>query len=157
MAITKRNPNTVLLGGGDGPGADDSYTRENTLVAGVAVTPAMLVEIYSDSGVAKIRPHASASGLATPMVAEEQIYVAGGVNPMTKPYAIGDLVSALILHKGTKVWGMVPSGENIAVADLLESNGDGYLKKGTTAPVFRALESTGGAVTKVTYVRMEAL
>ena len=58
---------------------------------------------------------------------------------------------------GSVVWAIVPSGQDIVPNDTLESNGDGKLKEGTTHPIARALESTGGAVTVDTRVRVEIL
>lgn len=154
MSVTVKSPNTIYLGGGEGPGGEAGYTRENTLVAGVAITPGMMLEPYDDSGTPKLRPHASAAGtFAGAIFAEEQILLNQGVDDA---YAVGDLVSALYLHKGSKVWALVPSGQNITFGDKLESNGDGYLKEGTTAPICRALE-TLGAVTVPTRVRAEVI
>lgn len=155
MAVTVKDPNTIYLGGGDGPGGEGGYTRENTMLAGVAIVPGMMLEVYNNNGVPALRPHSSAAGtFAGAIFAEEQILLNQGVDD---PYAIGDLVSALYLHKGSKVWAMVPSGQNIVPGDKLESNGDGYMKEGTTAPVLRALSSTGGAVTAVTRVIAEVI
>lgn len=155
MAITKKAPNTVYLGGGDGPGGESGMTLVNDEVTGVAARPGMLAQTYDDGGVSKWRPHASAAGtFAQKAFYIEQIEMNKGVDD---DYAIGDLAKVGIMRPGCLVWALVPSGQNIVPGDFLESNGDGYLKEGTTHPVAMAKESTGGAVTVLTRVRVEVL
>ncbi len=154
MAISKRPPNTIYLGGGAGPGGGGGYTLENTIMAGGAITPGMLVELYDDSGTPKYRAHNAAAGtFAAKAFALEQIEWNEGVDDA---YAAGDVVKVGIMYPGSLVWALVPSGQNIVAGDRLESNGDGLLKEGTTAPVARAYE-TIGAVTVATRVRVEVL
>lgn len=155
MPIEKKSPNTVFLGGGDGPGGESGMTMVNDMVAGVESIPGMLAQMYNDSDVAKWRPHSTAAG-TFPQKAFfiEQIEMNLGVD---HPYAINDLAKVGIMRAGCLVWALVPSGQNIVPGDPLESNGDGYLKEGTTHPIARALESTGGAVTVPTRVRVEVL
>lgn len=154
MSITQRDPNTIFLGGGAGPGGEGGYTRVNDLVASASITPGMLIEGHNASGVRKLRPHATASAKAPVMVAAEQLLLNMGVDDA---YGVGALVDALILHKGSTFWGIVGSGQDIAIDDLLESAGDGKFKEGSTNPLCKALDSTGGAVTADTRVRMEVI
>ena len=46
-------------------------------------------------------------------------------------YSSGDLVSVWIPGRGDQVFAILADGENVAVGDLLESNGAGYLRKHT--------------------------
>ena len=155
MAIAKKPPNTIYLGGGDGPGGESGMTMVNDLVAGVTAKPGMLAQLYDDSGVGKWRPHNAAAGtFAQKAFFIEQIEMNLGVDD---DYAPGDLAKVGFMRKGCLVWALIPSGQNIAIGDPLESNGDGYLKEGTTYPIARAYESTGGAVTAVTRLRVEVI
>lgn len=58
-------------------------------------------------------------------------------------YAAGDRVKVAVFKSGEEALMYVPSGQNIAEDDLLESNGDGRLKEGSTAPIARAMEALG--------------
>lgn len=153
MAITKRAPNTIYLGGGL-PGGDGGMTLVNDQVCSGAVTPGMLVETVNSAGNPKWAAHGTASGKAQKAFALEQIEWNLGVDDA---YASGDLIKVGIMRPGSVVWAIVPSGQNIVPGDWLESNGDGKLKEGSTAPVGRALDTTSGAVTADTRVRVEVL
>ena len=160
MAITKRPPNTIYLGGGDGPGGESGCTNINDYVAIEQITPGMLLEYHSDSGTLKWGVHDSATDIGSIVVALDQPFLNLGVDDV---YAAGDLVLAGALRNGATFWGIVPSGQNIAVAAKLQSNGDGKLKVATadTAAAnvakFVALESSGGAVTVDTRIRVEVV
>lgn len=69
-------------------------------------------------------------------------------------YASGDKVKVGVFAPGQEATMYVPSGANIAEDDLLESNGDGRLKEGSTAPIARALEALG-VVTVETALRVQ--
>lgn len=150
--ITARDPNTIHLGG--------DITRLNEYSAGVAITPGMLIELYDDSGKMKWRPHASATEFPTAIFATEKLIHNKTVDDV---YAIGDLVAAVQGHKGSSWWALVPSGQNLVAGDLLQSNGNGMLKKATATTAdanlahFQALESTGGAVAVTTRLRIQVL
>lgn len=158
MAITKRPPNTILLGGG-GPGAENAATHVNDFVAGAEITPGMLIETYDDAGATKWRPHSTAADVQPVAVALEQIMLNLGVDDV---YAIGDLVQAAILKPGSMFWGLLPSGQDIANQEFMQSNGDGYLKSATATTAaanvarFKSHDSIG-AITAVTRVRTEVL
>lgn len=156
MAITKRPPNVIYLGGGDGPGGESGMTVVNDLVAVEAITPGMLVETHNDGGVPAWGVHDSADQ-ANPQraFALEQLEMNLGVDD---PYADGDLCKVGIMQPGSLVWALVPSGQNLVPGDQLQSNGDGKLKElasGTAIAI--AQESTGGAVTEDTRVRVEVV
>lgn len=158
MAIERRPPNTILLGGG-GPGAEGAATHINNIKAGAVITPGMLIETYDDNGVTKWRPHSGAAEMAPVTVALEQLMLNLGVDDN---YEVGDLVQAASLRHGSMWWALVPSGQDIANQEFLQSNGDGLLRSAsaTTAAAgvarFKAHEGLG-AVTVRTRVRAEVL
>lgn len=152
MAVTARDPNTIHLGG--------DITRLNEHIAGVAITPGMLIEAYNDGTNMKYRPHASSTEFPTSIFATEKLIHNKTVDDV---YAIGDLVAAVQGHKGSSWWALVPSGQNIVAGQLLQSNGNGMLKAATATTAdanlghFQALESTGGAVAATTRLRIQIL
>ena len=133
MAITLNPPNTIHLSGGANEVGD--------LAAGVAICPGMLVERYVPSGsIVRVRPHATASVATARNFAVEQSEVNKNVSD---GYAINDLVRSKIVEPGGTVWAIIPSGQNIAAGQKLESNGDGTLKAYATlgAALVSAVES----------------
>lgn len=152
MAISKRNPRTIFL---SGPPAH----LENEYHAGVAITPGMLVELYDDGGVTKVRPNSSATEFVEKAVAIEQGELNKGIDDV---YAIGDLVKVAYLRPGDQFYGLIPSGQDIATLELLQSNGDGKLKAATATTadanlgLFRAMDRPGD-VNVDTRVRAEVL
>lgn len=58
-------------------------------------------------------------------------------------YASGDQVKVAVFDSGDEATMFVASGENISEDDLLECNGAGLLKEGSTKPVARSLETLG--------------
>jgi hypothetical protein len=151
MAITKKVPNTIHLAG--------PMTKVDEQVAGVAITPGYLVEMYDDSDVLKWRPNASATEQATMAVALERVELNDTIDTA---YAVGDAVKVGFLAPGSVFYGLIPSGQDIAVGELLQSNGDGLLKTATattaTANVarFQSLDDTG-AVTANTRLRVQVI
>lgn len=154
LDLSPRSPRTVYLGGGIGPGGRGGYTPVDKYPTTGTPIPGMLAEIYNASGVTKWRAHSSAAGtFAQKAFYLELIYNNQGIDDA---YADGDTPLVGIMHPGSVVYALIPSGQNVVAGDRLESNGDGYLKEGTTAPVARALESPG-AVTVLTRIRAEVL
>lgn len=153
MALPNRPPNTIFLGGGDGPGGESAITVVNDLVTTGTPIPGMAAETYNDGGVQKWRAHSTAGGGGQRAVYLEELYWAKDVND---PYKVNSLARVGIGRQGTTFWMIVPSGQNIVNSDLLESNGDGRLRKLTSGvPLYKAQESTGGLVTKDTRIRVE--
>jgi len=152
MAVTKNNPNTIHLGG--------PITLINEYVALGAITPGMLVEYHNDSGTLKWDVHDAAADVQIPYVALNQAELNKEVDDA---YAAGDLVAVGALTVGSQFWGIIPSGQNISPAAYLQSNGDGKLKAATadTAAAavakFQAVETSGGAVTADTRIRVEVV
>jgi hypothetical protein len=132
MAIVKYPPNLVWLGG--------TGTQVGDVAAGVAIVPGMLIERYNSSGIPLFRPCTIVTALGvSPTFALNQSMVNQGINV---PYAIGDLVEALIADNGATVWGLVATAAPaIVIGDKLESAGDGTMRKWTTGtPIALALE-----------------
>lgn len=158
MAVERRAPNTILLSGG-GPGAEGAATYVNNIKAGAEITPGMVIETYDDAGVTKWRPHSAAAGMQSVVVALEQLMMNLGVDDV---YAVDDLVQAAVLRPGSMFWGLIPSGQDIANQDFMQSNGDGLLKEATATTAaagvarFKSHDQLG-AVTVRTRVRAEVL
>lgn len=155
MAIVNFAPNTIYLGGGEGPGGQNGYTLVNDVAASGSITPGMLVEYYNDGGTLTWKVHSSADTDVQRAFALEALYLGRGIDDA---YVDGDNIQVGLMHHGATVYAIIPSGQDISPAALLQSNGDGKLKAdaGGTA-IARALESSGGAVTADTRIRVEVL
>ena len=154
LDLSPRNPRTAYLGGGVGPGGRGGYTPVDDKVTTGTPKPGYLAETYDASGIAKWRAHSSSAGT----FAQKAFYLELQYNnqDIETAYADGEVALVGIMHPGSVVYAVIPSGQNVVAGDPLESNGDGKLKEGTTAPVARALESPG-AVTADTRIRAEVL
>lgn len=96
--------------------------EEYTAVA--AITPGMLVELTSAG---QVQAHSSAGqNVLPPMFACEDELQGNGIRTN---YAATDKVQVWVPGKGDIALGILADGENVAVGDPLESNGDGKLKK----------------------------
>lgn len=147
MSITRTNPNTVFLGGGD-----DRPIIDNTLSAAAIITPGHLIERDNVGGV--IRWKLATTDIAGEnTVALDQPELNKGVDDT---YAVGDLVKAAALRKGETAWMFIASGQNIDAGDLLGSAGGGTLKSGATVARFIALENKP-TVTVLTRIRVAAI
>lgn len=151
MALTKRSPNTVHLGG--------HITRLNENIAGVEITPGMGIELYDDGGKMKWRPVNSATTMSSTIVALEKTLHNKTVDDT---YAVGELVLAAEFHKGSTFWGLVPSGQDIIASDYMQNNGDGKFKEATSAAAgdnlarLQAIEAIG-AVNADTRCKIQVL
>ena len=145
-----REFNTVHIGG--------HYEKIQGPIAGERIKPGMLVETYDDGGVEKVRPHSSDAGFRTRKVAIEML--AKGVDVW---YEVDDQVTIHDYYPGGQFWGLLGSGQDIAMSEAMQSNGDGYLKQATASTAdaglayYKARESTGGAITEDTRIWTEVL
>jgi hypothetical protein len=148
MALTKYPPNTIWLGG--------RRTEIGDLMASEAIIPGMLVERFSSAGVAKWRKHATAAGAAAAAIATDMNMLNKGCDDAC---VASDLIEVSIGDKGSNWWMMVPSGQNLAAGDYLESNGDGYLRKyAAGVRLFIALEDKNNtAGPTATRIRVEVV
>lgn len=147
MAITRLNPNTIFLGGGD-----DRPIIVNDLAMKEAITPGMLVERVNTAGVIRWQK-ATADVANPPAVALDQSELNLGVD---NDYAIGDLGQVAILRKGEVAWMLIASGQNVAAGNKLGSAGGGTLKTSATVSLFSALENKPNVIVQ-TRIRVEAL
>ena len=93
-----------------------------------AIIPGMLVE--QTPAAATIRTHRTASGPQIPMFALEDELQGKGIDDT---YASGDKVQVWIAGRGDNVNALLKDEQNIAIGDLLESDGEGRLQKHTSA------------------------
>lgn len=153
MSVTYQVPRTIILA------SHPDLVIVGDLVASAAITPGMLVEKFSDAGVLKVRANSSATEIPEMSVLLNNPERNQGIDDAV---AALDLVDVWMLQVGDVFYGIVPSGQNIAVGDLLQSNGDGKLKEATASTSdanlgkFRSLSALG-AVTSDTRCRVERI
>jgi hypothetical protein len=112
-------------------------------IAAAAVTPGMLIELTTAD---KYQAHSGAGLACASLFALENSIVGGGIGDA---YATGDVVKAGAFASGHRVYALLADGENAAIGNKLESNGDGYL---------RVVDTDSSAATiKVGSVRFQAL
>jgi len=99
-------------------------------VAAAALYPGQLLELNSAGTVQK---HSGAGKTALPMFAVEDELQGKGI---TEAYAAGDVVQCWVPNRGDEVYVKLADGEKVAIGDLLESNGLGFVRK-----VVRSTES----------------
>jgi len=88
-----------------------------------AITPGMLIE-YTSAG--KVQPHSTSGGNALKMVALEDELQG---KTISEAYAAEDQVQCWIPQRGGIALMRIANGQTIAVGDLLQSGGSGYLNK----------------------------
>lgn len=88
------------------------------------ITPGMLLE--RTAVVNTVKAHAQASKNQNRLVALERD-IAG--DDIDDDYATGEQILMRVFLPGDEVYMLLADGENVAAGDMLESNGDGYLKK----------------------------
>jgi hypothetical protein len=114
-------PKVILLSG-------EALQREAAAVA--AITPGHLLELVS-AGVQKNSVEAVKAPLK---IADFSDFDGGGID---SDYAADDTVKYFEPVPGTRFYGFLAAGENVAVGDRLVSNGDGtfreYVGTGSTA------------------------
>ena len=89
------------------------------------ITPGMLLE-YTSAG--KVQAHSSAGQNQIQMFALEDELQGKDIDDA---YAADDVVQVWIPGRGDQVYALLKDGEDVAIGDLLESAGDGYLQKHT--------------------------
>ena len=132
MALNRRTDNTIMLSG------PDTYTRigshDGSAIigyrAGAAITPGMLVELYDVSGELKWRANSSATEMCAKYVALDKPAETDNTG-IDDAYAANENVEVAAVHVGA-VWNAkAVSGQDIDNGDLLQSNGNGWLKEAT--------------------------
>ena len=121
-------PNTIFLAG------IPFLPQEKTCA--VAITPGHLIEFVPSGGTAgQVRPHTTAGGMATSMFALEVPTPDRRATtlPIDTPYQVGETVHWVMAQR-CELLALVPaSAAAIVTGDALVSNGDGTLKKQSTA------------------------
>lgn len=145
MAITRKAPNTIWLGG--------PHTPIGDLAASEAITPGHLIENFNNAGVWRVRKHTLTSKEGSTYATEQSMLNKG----CTDAYAANDLVEAVVGSPGTTIWALIASGQTIVFGNALESAGDGTLKiYNAGIKIATALESVTATVTP-TRLRVEVL
>jgi hypothetical protein len=108
-------PKTVRL--------DSCYAPQREGKANGVITPGMLLNIRNQ---AAIVAHNEAGQECQAAFAVENDLVGKGINDN---YAVGEQIRYQILPDGARVYARVAAAQNIAIGDLLTSNGDGDLKE----------------------------
>lgn len=138
MSITKQNPRTIRLSGPDAHG----YVLVNDIASSEAITPGHLVEYVSSTGL-KWRKHATAGGYGKPSFALEPNMLNKDIDTA---YASGDLIEVVVATRGSTIYALLPSGQNITLGNYLESAGDGTLRVyGSGQRIAQALESVNNS------------
>lgn len=96
----------------------------NEIVAAGTITPGMFLVLGSGG---TVTAHATAGGNAVPKMFALEDALQG--NAIDDNYVSGNKVQVLFPRPGDEVLAVLADGENVSIGDLLESNGDGYLKK----------------------------
>jgi hypothetical protein len=92
------------------------------LVAAGTITPGMLVEIDANG---KVQAHSTAGGNAAPMFAVEDELQGNGI---ADDYSAADQVQVWSPGRGDMVYALLADGENAAIGNYLESDGNGKLQ-----------------------------
>jgi hypothetical protein len=95
----------------------------NEYDANAAITPGMLIELMITN---KVRAHSSAGNNALPMFALENDLQG---NDIDDAYSEDDKVQCWIPRRGDEVFAILADGENVAIGQFGDSNGDGYLRR----------------------------
>ena len=91
--------------------------------AGGTIIPGMLIEENSDGNVIA---HSGAGEFAEKIFALEDELQGKGIDD---DYIAGDRVQCWIAGRGDQVYAILADGQNVAVGDILESDGNGALEK----------------------------
>jgi hypothetical protein len=92
------------------------------LVAAAAITPGHLCEVDSAG---KLAVHSTAGGTAAPIFAFED---ENQGNEIGTAYTASNQAVALVCSPGCEVFAILANGENAAIGNFLESQGDGTLR-----------------------------
>lgn len=113
-------PKTIFLKTGR---EGEPLPKEAKAEAGT-ILPGNLVELSSTAG--NIKNHATAGGNAAAMFAIEDALQGNEIGEL---YAINTQVQYICCAPGDEVYAILAQGENVAIGDFLESDGDGALRK----------------------------
>lgn len=119
--------------------------------AAEAITPGMLV-----AGITSLTKYATAGGAAACAFALERDELGKGIDD---DYAIGDTVKVGVFGKGSHVYALIPSGQNIAADQRLEAGATpGMLRAfGSGVIIGRALEAVNALAVTKARIRIEIM
>lgn len=140
-------PKTILLRGSNTP-------HSERVCAEADILPGHLLDVDSSG---RFRPHASAAGKASPVIAREASYVGRDIDTNYEQY---ETVPAWHGRPGDWFYMILEDGHNVSIGAVLESAGDGTLQPVTgNFGLFRALEAvnTSGGATATSRIKVEVL
>lgn len=103
-----------------------NYSKVNlelTVRAGQTIQPGMLVQLHTDG---TVFPHDNASENALPMFAVEDELQGKSID---ETYSAGDPCQVWVPQRGDIVYAILANGNDAAIGDFLESDGNGRLQK----------------------------
>lgn len=151
MPLTPLVPGTVLLSG-----RDDVTIINDIPIVDTGALPGHFVEMFVSGGKSAWRKVSSAVNMPSKHILLEEDFKN---RTLSTPYDSGTAAMVAVLEVGMTVWALLPSGQDITVADYLQQNGDGNLKEATSITAaanvahYRALE-TLGAINALTRCRV---
>ena len=95
---------------------------EEELYADATITPGQLLEVTATG----VKRHATGGGQAYPMFALADTFLGNGIDD---DYLVGVRTRVGTFPPGSHVWAFIADGEDIAIGDFLESNGNGDLRE----------------------------
>ena len=98
--------------------------RKEVVASGTPL-PGMLLE-RTNASTPTAKAHATAGGSANRHFALEDENQGGEI---TTAYTSGAQMLTAVFRPGDEVYALLADGESVAIADKVESNGDGYLRK----------------------------
>ena len=114
----------------------------NEYIAAGAITPGMLITV---GALGTVSVHASAGGVCEKMFALENELEGQTIDDA---YAALDPVQTAIVNAGSEVLAWLADGEDVAIGEVLVSNGDGKLKAATADSSAVVIEEFPIAVAK---------
>lgn len=131
--MTNALANSIILGGPNGQ-------REEFIAAsGTAIKPGMLLRRTTAEPTSQCNVHNVSGGTGPTWIALEDDYqgdtVQSGSGGTGRTYTVGDPVFAECAIPGAKRYMLLLASENVAINDLLISNGAGKLIKTTGTPL----------------------
>lgn len=119
------------------------WDKEAPLATGADITPGMLVQY--DGTNAAVEVHSSAAALPKPLMVAVEATWKFSSDIDTHYDTVGEQVDFCFPLPGDLFYGLLAAGENVAVNDLVESNGDGTLQAGSSAPIGRVKEAVNNS------------
>lgn len=155
MAVTLKAPNKIHLWGDMDVYHSDHGDGLVNFQATEAIIPGHLVETFASGGDLKCKKNATSGEVSQAFIALNFLEDNRGIaTDGTDSWASGETVRLGLMHTGCCVYGLIASGQNIAIGDYLESAGDGTFQEDASgAKQYLSLDAPG-AVTALTRLRV---